>query len=208
MYKAEELRGLKLKPRINDIDLRTLQDYYSKFLNPFIYQYDVVEDKKQKTIQLRFDEENFCHLLGIESIVKYSVSRKELHNYKGQAGWNFIKNAGIGLNDLKKMNKNKFKSMKAKFVYFYLMADIIEKPVAVNFKNEAVKPPTRIDCDILFYTKEENAVVHLGIKKDEVLGYYIPKTFFVEKMGEDGGDIYIDKQKKIEVIKKNRIIML
>ena len=48
MYKAEELRGLKLKPRINDIDLRTLQDYYSKFLNPFIYQYDVVEDKKQK----------------------------------------------------------------------------------------------------------------------------------------------------------------
>ena len=208
MYKAEELRGLKLKPRINDIDLRTLQDYYSKFLNPFIYQYDVVEDKKQKTIQLRFDEENFCHLLGIESIVKYSVSRKELHNYKGQDGWNFIKNAGIGLNDLKKMNKNKFKSMKAKFVYFYLMADIIEKPVAVNFKNEAVKPPTRIDCDILFYTKEENAVVHLGIKKDELLGYYIPKTFFVEKMGEDGGDIYIDKQKKIEVIKKNRIIML
>lgn len=60
----------------------------------------------------------------------------------------------------------------------------------------------------MFYTKEENAVVHLGIKKDEVLGYYIPKTFFVEKMGEDGGDIYIDKQKKIEVIKKNRIIML
>ena len=144
MYRAEELRGLKLKPRINDVDLRTLQDYYSKFLNPFIYQYDVVEDKKQKTIQLRFDEENFCHLLGIESIVKYSVSRKELHNYKGQDGWNFIK----------------------------------------------------------------NAVVHLCIKKDELLGYYIPKTFFVEKMGEDGGDIYIDKQKKIEVIKKNRIIML
>ena len=36
----------------------------------------------------------------------------------------------------------------------------------------------------------------------------IPKTFFVEKLGDDAVDIYIDKQKQIEVIKKDRIIML
>ena len=46
----------------------------------------------------------------------------------------------------------------------------------------------------MFYTRNENAIVHLGIKEDETLGYYIPKTFFVEKIGEDGADIYIDKQ--------------
>ena len=56
--------------------------------------------------------------------------------------------------------------------------------------------------------KDENAVIHLGIKKDEVLGYYIPKTFFVEKLGVSGIDSYIDKQKKIIAKKKNRIIML
>ena len=60
----------------------------------------------------------------------------------------------------------------------------------------------------MFYTRNENAIVHLGIKEDETLGYYIPKTFFVEKIGEDGADIYIDKQKQIEVIKKDRLIML
>ena len=76
------------------------------------------------------------------------------------------------------------------------------------FKNENVSPPTKIDCDILFYTKDENAIIHLGIKKDETLGYYIPKTFFVEKIGEDGVDIYIDKQEKIIATKKNRVIML
>lgn len=76
MYKAEELCGLLIKPKINDIDLDVLQDYYRKFLNPFIYQYDITENEKQSSIQLRFDEENFCHLLGIESIVKYSVSKK------------------------------------------------------------------------------------------------------------------------------------
>ena len=184
MYKAEELCGLLIKPKINDIDLDVLQDYYRKFLNPFIYQYDITENEKQSSIQLRFDEENFCHLLGIESIVKYSVSKKEIHHYKGQGGWDYIQNTGLCFNDLKRMNKSKFKSIKAKFVYFYLMPDILENPVAVNFKNENVSPPTKIDCDILFYTKDENAIIHLGIKKDETLGYYIPKTFFVEKIGE------------------------
>lgn len=208
MYKAEELCGLSVKPKINDIDLNVLQDYYRKFLNPFIYQYDIAEDEKQSSIQLRFDEENFCHLLGIESIVRYSVSKKDIHNYKGQSGWNFIQSTGLSLNDLKKMNKSKFRSIKAKFVYFYLMPDIIENPIAVNFENKNVDPPTKIDCDILFYTKNENAIVHLGIKEDEALGYYIPKTFFVEKIGADGADIYIDRQKKIIATKKNRVIML
>lgn len=208
MYKAEELCGLSEKPKINDIDLNVLQDYYRKFLNPFIYRYDITEDERQSSIQLRFDEANFCHLLGIESIVKYSVSKKDIHNYKGQGGWDFIQNTGLSFNDLKKMNRSKFKSIKAKFVYFYLMPDIIENPIAVNFENKNVDPPTKIDCDILFYTKNENAIVHLGIKEDETLGYYIPKTFFVEKIRADGVDIYIDRQKKIIATKKNRVIML
>ena len=175
MYTAEDLRGLEIKPRINDIDLDVLQDYYEKFLNPFIYEYDIQDEDEHKSIRLRFDEENFCHLVGLESIVKHSVPRKELHNYKGQDGWQFIKNTGLSFKELKSLNKSKFKSIKAKFVYFYLMPDIVEKPIAVNFRNEDVNCNTRIDCDILFYTKDENAVVHLGIKMDENLGYYIPK---------------------------------
>ena len=47
MYKAEELCGLLIKPKINDIDLDVLQDYYRKFLNPFIYQYDITENENQ-----------------------------------------------------------------------------------------------------------------------------------------------------------------
>ena len=39
------------------------------------------------------------------------------------------------------------------------------------------------------------------------MGYYIPKTFFVEKLGVSGIDSYIDKQKNNSK-KKNRIIML
>ena len=92
-YTAEDLRGFEIKPRINDIDLDVLQDYYEKFLNPFIYEYDIQDEDEHKSIRLRFAEENFCHLVGLESIVKHSVPRKELHNYKGQDGWQFIKNS-------------------------------------------------------------------------------------------------------------------
>jgi hypothetical protein len=33
LYKAEELRNLDIKPKINDISLNILQDYYKIFFN-------------------------------------------------------------------------------------------------------------------------------------------------------------------------------
>ena len=208
MYKPEDLKNLTIKPRINHKDLDVLQRYYELFLNPFIYEYNVEDQGRNINVSLRFDKENFCHLLGIESIAKYAVPLKELHNYKGNDGWNYIKKTNLRFKDLKKLNKKSFKNIKAKFVYFYLLPYIIEKPIAVQFQNENVNPPTKIDCDILFYTKNENAIIHLGIKKDKELGYYIPKTFFIEKVKEDGVDIYIENQKKINVSKRDRIILI
>ncbi len=64
------------------------------------------------------------------------------------------------------MSKSKFKSIRAKFVYFYLIPDIIENLVAINFEKN-VDTPTKIDCDIWFYTQNKNAIVHLGIKKED-----------------------------------------
>lgn len=47
MFRAEELCGLLIKPKINDIDLNVLQDYYRKFLNPFVYQYNIIEKRSK-----------------------------------------------------------------------------------------------------------------------------------------------------------------
>ena len=41
MYTAYELKNLSIKPRINDISLRVLADYYIAFMYPFIYRYSV-----------------------------------------------------------------------------------------------------------------------------------------------------------------------
>ena len=39
MYKAVELKELTMKPRINDITLEVLREYYEIFLSPFTYVY-------------------------------------------------------------------------------------------------------------------------------------------------------------------------
>lgn len=209
MLSAIELKSLSIKPRINDISLKILSEYYEMFLYPFIYHYHIKTVKEERVIELRFNLENFCHLLGIESIVKYSVPMKELHNYRGKDGWDNISNLVIDFQLLKSLNKNKFKNIKAKYVYFYLLMDLVENPIAVNYDVQNVNPITNIDCEILFYSKvkNDNAIIHLGIEKS-ISGFYFPKTFFVEKVSKKEEDIYIAQQEEIIVKVKDRIIML
>lgn len=114
----------------------------------------------------------------------------------------------VDIKHLKGLNKKKFQSLKAKYVYFYLIPRLLEKPLAVNYDKSKVKPPTNIECEILFYSKYDNAIIHLGLEnnKDE---FYFPRTFFVEKLGSRNcKDIYIENQEMLVVTKENRIILV
>lgn len=218
MYTAVELKNLQAKPRINDISLRVLADYYAMFLHPFIFRYSIKSNDDgngKKDIELRFEKENFCHLAGLETVARNAVPYREIHRYKGINGWNGIYGNNtdgfiIDIPHLKSLNKKKFLSMKAKLVYFYLLPELAAVPLAVEFKNEKVNPPTKIDCEIMFYSavKGDNAIIHLGIKKDEKLRYYIPKTFFIEKVSDKCDDIYLARQEEIQTTVLDRIIML
>ena len=209
MYRPEELKCLDRKPKINDISLKTLQEFYYMYLMPFSYTYKVEEGEKHREFSLRFDSDKLCHLLGIESIARGQVKYKDLPEYRGAKGWN---NIALGLLDFKKLktlNKRKFQSVKAKFVYFYLVPDLIEHPLAVRFDGSKVSPTVRIESEILFYSTYENAVIHLGIDQDAKDNFYFPRTFFVEKLGNDKvEDVYTVNQEKIEVEKKCRTIMI
>lgn len=59
MYSATELRTLSIKPRINDISLKVLSEYYKMYLYPFIYKYHVKSAGKEKNLELRFELEKF-----------------------------------------------------------------------------------------------------------------------------------------------------
>lgn len=211
MYSWDELKDLSMKPRINDISLDCLSQYYQNYLYPFIYEYNITESSGQnKSLKLSFEKRNFCHLLGIESIAKGHVSNNDLQIYRGDVGWESVRRGDYELDDLKALNGKKFKSVKAKFVYFYLLPKLAESPNAVYFDNSRVSGGTSINSEIVFYSKvqNDNAIIHLGIDYDDNNSFYYPRSFFVEKKNLVEDDIYISSQEKIDVTVRNRIITL
>lgn len=54
----------------------------------------------------------------------------------------------------------------------------------------------------LFHDQYHNATIHLGILKDEILGYYIPKIFFLERITTSKDGLrYVGNQQVITVNK-------
>ena len=107
MYNPEDLRSLTIKPKINDIDLPILKDFYTMYLMPFIYTYSITDADSNRQLQLRFDNVRFCHLLGLESIAKGHVKYNELSQYKGEKGWNNIEAGNLAFKHLKTLNQKK-----------------------------------------------------------------------------------------------------
>jgi|SRR5690625_644712 len=190
---SQELFDAIENPRINTISLELLCEYYETYLNPHIYKYEIKneseEESEGRTIELMFDKENFCHLIGIESIVRRNV--KKVDEYKGLKGWENAKQSVCTFNELKRLNKRGFNDNKSRFVFFYLIPKLVESPKGVLFNPSKVATNTRIDCEILFHDEHQNANIHIGIKFDEELGYYIPKTFLIKK---NKGIKYIENQ--------------
>ncbi|MBK5201902.1 MAG: hypothetical protein JJE21_10315 [Spirochaetaceae bacterium] len=208
---CEQLYMVTQNPRINDISLELLREYYELYLNPYIYKYKIINNKKDKkvvtNIELRFDKNNFCHLLGIENTLRHSVNKEDLFTYVGQAGWDNIKNEILDFKFIKGKNKLGFNNNKSRYVFFYLIPKLVDHPKGILYDASKVMGLTLVDCELLFYDEYQNAYIHIGIKEDKDLGYYIPKTFLIEKITEHSdGRKYINKQDKIIVTSKKGLI--
>lgn len=143
--------------------------------------------------------------MGIESTLRYSVNYKELQNYKSQLGWDNIKNGILDFEFLKTKNKRGFTDNKSRYVFFYLIPKLAEDPQGVLYDPSKVMGKSNVDCELLFFDIFQRAYVHIGIKKDEKLGYYIPKTFLIEKItANNDGLKYVEDQQKITVKKVPR----
>lgn len=210
---CEELYNATVNPKINDITLKLLQEYYWIYLHPFTYQYEIVdksgEEPVARTIELRFDKDSFCHLLGIESIIYFVKNYKERKRFKGEQGWENVKNGMITIQSLReKKTKKQFESRKDKYVFFYILPKLVDAPKGVLYDKTKVDGGTNIDCEILFYDEHQNAQIHLGIEYFEELGYYRPRTFFVERITKSKDGLkYVGDQQEIYITKidKNSI---
>ena len=208
MYTIDQLHSLTKKPKINDISLSLLQDYYEAFLSPFIYVYTIDDGVNTKQIEVDFKPDYLCHLLAIEKIYKKTVAQRDLVNYRGILGWDNIRNSTIDFSTLIAANKREFKNSKDKYVYFYTLPLLFDKPSAVLFGNKQYIN-TNVDCEMLFYDVYDNAYVNIGLSESSTTNRFFPRTLLIERItAQNNGKKFIDGNTQITVAKKPNIILV
>lgn len=202
MLSVTQLSELSTTPKINEISYKLLAEYYSEYLLGTEYRYSLnysIDGQVQKeVVSIYFNEENFCHLLGIETIAKPFTNSENISQYKGELGWSNAINGDLTMDNLKKLNKKGFKNNKDKAIFFYLIPKILINPKIIKFDKSIVKPKTTITSKFVFYENTLNAYVHIGM--DCRNGKYFPRSLFIERINKNNsGDKYITNQTEVTI---------
>lgn len=186
--------GQTKNPSIDQLTVKLLQEYYDHYLYPNKYRYEL-DDKN--VVELVFNKENLCHLLGIETIIQKAVPMNQHVNYKGMRGYDNITNGTITFETLKHMDKKRFKSGKDKFVFFFWLHKLVESPnLLLEYRSIT---STQIVCDFMLYDTDAYVIAHLGVTKDREL--YYPRSFLIERINHNNnGEKFITGLTKIKVV--------
>lgn len=191
-------------PTLDQVDLLLLTDYFEHYLEPYLYEFEL---EGGEVITLKFNRDNFCHLLGIHKPAERAFGQKSprVYGYKGSKGYNRVKNKEITKKSLKALNKSAYKDMRDSIVNFYLIHKMLENPKAVYYTTTVNKITA---VDLLIYSKENKSYIHLGIIKREKQKYYAPSTFLIEPITDQStGTKFIDGQTPVNInkIKKSKL---
>jgi len=189
-----DLAVLTKKTKIHEISLKLLVDYYSHYILPNIYQYEL--DNGQ-SILVKPHKRNFPHLLSMEKIAasRYGTGNNKLYQYKGNDGYKGANNGKIDFIRLKSLGRSVFEGNEDKYVFFHFMHKILEAPTAVKY---IVKKGT-VELDFIFFNKYDNAIVHLGLVKETNETYSVPTMFVARYMSASNVWNYINDQTSIKV---------
>lgn len=185
-------------PTLDQVDLRLLTEYYELYLEPYMYEFELDDGE---IITLKFNRDNFCHLIGIHKPAEKKFGRKspKVADYKGNIGYNRIKENKITKQSLKALNKGAYKDMRDSIVNFYLIHRMLENPQVVYY----TKTVNRItSVDFLIYNKESKFYIHLGIIKQKKQNHYAPSTLLIELITEQStGTKFIEGQTAVNITK-------
>ena len=188
MLTTDELLKLTRLPKISEITLKLLQEFYDIHICPNIY---VFELENKNSIKLEFLDVNLCHLMGLQHIVPYKLKKF----YGGENGYMGIFNEDITIKKLKDIDERKFSRDKDKILCFSFIYQLLRNCEIIRFNN--ITGHSKITCEFILYNTHYERRIHLGIEKDEVRGVYYPRTFIVER---DNGDRLVINQEQIKVL--------
>lgn len=193
MLTTDELLNLTRVPKISEISLKLLQEFYDIYICPNTY---VFELENKSIIELEFLDVNFCHLMGFQHIVPYKLSKY----YGGENGYIGVLNGNITIKKLRSMDSRKFARNKDKILCFSYLYKLLRNCEIIKFSNNLLR--SRISCEFLLYDTQYERRIHLGIEKDEKRGVYYPRTFIVER---ENGDRYVKSQEYLKVVNREII---
>jgi hypothetical protein len=169
MLTITDLLTITTKPQQKDIDLQTILSFYEQYLcqQRFIYE---LEDPDHSLVQIRFEPDQFCHLVGIHYILKGK-------QFSGQPGFDLIKNGTVTFEYLQNTNKAWFKSKRNRMLYFPFVYPLLQRPTVIQFDEH--KAETSMDAELVLYNQQDKAYLHLGVSKySDPDPHYFPMSFY------------------------------
>lgn len=187
---SEELKFIQRKPIESELSLQNIQLFYEEHLMNKTFEFEL-DEPSQPIINLIFEEDNLCHLIGFQHIFE---AEQNATDYQGYLGYNKIKECKVTMDTFKEPRiKVKYKENRERILYFPFLYQLIKNPTVILFSPENLK--TKISTEFIFYNSLNNRYLHLGLDKHEGTNSYFPRTFFVRKNSD-----FIDNQTPVKVI--------
>ncbi|MDR3598494.1 PBECR4 domain-containing protein [Clostridium sp.] len=208
MKSIKELLELTDIPKLEDCNLKLIQEFHDEFLGKYIFIYKL---NNSLELKIRFYTENLPHLLGIQKVVKDNKVKKL---YQGKNGYDGISDGRITIDLLKKLDnqlKNEDKQLAAitsKITCFHLIPKLLDECSIVKFYPERVKGRCTLRSEFILFHEELGLKLHLGVLKDtDNSTIYVPETFIVKGSRDRDKNRLTEKQEFKSIVERDKILI-
>ena len=195
---AERFLNRRKKVSISQIDLKLFFEFYKKYICQYLYSY-TLEDNKE--IVVRFEEDNFSHLLGLhkfKSIKDYENSKKINEDILKEK----ITFKELRLNEENVILKNG--ELLDRLTYFPVLRTLLENVDTALKYNLNVIWNSKIEFSFLLKTDKISILIYLAVKEiKNNKKICVPVSLLVDRNDRFSKmNLEILKIKNIEICKK------
>lgn len=192
----EQFLNTTKKVSKNKIDLKLFYSFYRDYICPYRYTYTL---ETGEIIEIKFEKNNFPHLLGLHKFKKVAAIDKAEDILAG------IFEETITTKILKETDNTVFNVTADRLTYFPTLQTILDTSRTLIKFDPTKCIPTKVEADFFIYSEEIKVIVFLAIReinsKDNKI-ICCPVSFMVDRTDK----FQKDKQKhiKIETLKKEK----
>lgn len=208
MNSIDELLKLNYVPKLEDCNLKLLQELHDQLLGRYIFAYKLSNGSE---LRVRFYTENLPHLLGIQKVVK---EKNLVGLYKGRKGYEGIVNERVTIDHLIKLDnqlKNEDKQLakiSSKITCFHLIPKLLDECKLVKFYPERVGGRCTLRSNFILFHEALGLKLHLGVLKDTNDSIiYVPETFIVKGPRDRDRNRLTTNQEFKAIIEREKILL-